>query len=75
MALVSLVCVTESEKWLRLAFLVKSFVLLRFSLFTVEPLSLPISLLYLDLYDLGDEAWISYGSFMQTKYLYVLIHI
>ena len=34
-----------------------------------------ISLLYLDLYVLGDGALISYGSFMQTKYLCVLIHI
>ena len=34
-----------------------------------------ISLLYLDLYVLGDVALISYGSFMQTKYLCVLIHI
>ena len=34
-----------------------------------------ISLLYLDLYVLGDDAWISEGSFMQTKYLCVLIHI
>ena len=34
-----------------------------------------ISLLYLDLYVLGDDALISYGSFMQTKYLYVLIYI
>ena len=34
-----------------------------------------ISLLYLDLYDLGDYALISKGSFMQTKYLCVLIHI
>ena len=34
-----------------------------------------ISLLYLDLYVLGDDALISKGSFMQTKYLYVLIHI
>ena len=33
-----------------------------------------ISLLYLDLYVLGD-ALISRGSFMQTKYLCVLIHI
>ena len=31
-----------------------------------------ISMLYLDLYVLGDDALIS---FMQTKYLYVLIHI
>ena len=31
-----------------------------------------ISLLYLDL---GDDALISKGSFMQTKYLCVLIHI
>ena len=34
-----------------------------------------ISLLYLDLYVLGNDALISYGSFMQTKYLCVLIHI
>ena len=34
-----------------------------------------ISLLYLDLYVLGDDTLISKGSFMQTKYLCVLIHI
>ena len=34
-----------------------------------------IFLLYLDLYFLGDDALISKGSFMQTKYLCVLIHI
>ena len=34
-----------------------------------------ISLLYLDLYVLGDDALISMGSFMKTKYLFVLIHI
>ena len=34
-----------------------------------------ISLLNLDLYILGDDALISKGSFMQTKYLCVLIHI
>ena len=34
-----------------------------------------ISLLYPDLYVLGDDALISKGSFMQTKYLCVLIHI
>ena len=34
-----------------------------------------ISLLYLDLYVLGDDALISQGSFVQTKYLCVLIHI
>ena len=34
-----------------------------------------ISLLYLDLFVLGDDALISYGSLMQTKYLCVLIHI
>ena len=33
------------------------------------------SLIYLDLYVLGDDALISWGSFMQTKYLCVLIHI
>ena len=34
-----------------------------------------ISLLYLDLYVLGADALISKASFMQTKYLCVLIHI
>ena len=34
-----------------------------------------IFLLYLDLYVLGDDALINEGSFMQTKYLCVLIHI
>ena len=34
-----------------------------------------ISLFYLDVYVLGDDALISYWSFMQTKYLCVLIHI
>ena len=34
-----------------------------------------ISFLYFDLYVLGDDALISYGSFMQTKHLCVLIHI
>ena len=34
-----------------------------------------IFLSYLDLYVLGDDALISWESFMQTKYLRVLIHI
>ena len=34
-----------------------------------------IPLLYLDLCVLGDDALISWVSFMQTKYLCVLIHI
>ena len=34
-----------------------------------------ISLLYLDLYALGENALISKGSFMQTEHLCVLIHI
>ena len=34
-----------------------------------------ISLLYIDLYVLGEDALISWGSFMQTKILCVLIHI
>ena len=41
----------------------------------VSPYPFFISLLYLDLYVLGDDAWISEGSFMQTKYLCDLIHI
>ena len=34
-----------------------------------------ISFLYLDLYVLGDDALISYESYMETKHLCVLIHI
>ena len=34
-----------------------------------------ISLIYLDSNVLGDDALISYGFFMQTKHLCVLIHI
>ena len=34
-----------------------------------------ISLFFLDLYVLGDDALISKGSLMQIKYLCVLIHI
>ena len=34
-----------------------------------------ISLFFIGLSVLGDDALISYGSFMQTKYLCVLIHI
>ena len=34
-----------------------------------------ISILYLDLYVLGEEALISKGSYMQTKHQCVLIHI
>ena len=34
-----------------------------------------ISVLYLDLYVLDDDALMSWGSFMQTKYLCVFIHI
>ena len=34
-----------------------------------------ISLLYLDLYVLGDGALMGWGSFMPAKYLCVLIHI
>ena len=34
-----------------------------------------ISLLYLDLYVLGDGALVGWGSFMQAKCLCVLIHI
>ena len=50
-----------------------NFVLLRYSvLFTVESFSL---LYLLDLYVLEDDPLISQGSFVQTKYLCVLIHI
>ena len=34
-----------------------------------------ISLLYLDLYVLGDDALISWGSFMRTRCLCVFVHI
>ena len=34
-----------------------------------------ISFLYLDLYVLGDDAWISYGSFMPTKHLCLDPHL
>ena len=34
-----------------------------------------ISFLYLDLSVLGDNVWLGKGSFMQTKILFVLIHI
>ena len=34
-----------------------------------------ISFLYLDLYLLGDDTPISYGSFMRTKHVFVFIHI
>ena len=43
--------------------------------FLLSPYLCFISLLYLDLYVLEDDALIGYGSFMQTKYLCVLIHI
>ena len=50
--------------------------MLRYSvLFNGESLSLLYLLVYLDLYVLGDDALISKGSFMQNKYLCVLIHI
>ena len=41
----------------------------------LSPMLYFISLIYLDLYLLGHDALISYGSFMQTKYICVLIHI
>ena len=41
----------------------------------LSPYPCLISLLYLDLYVLADDALISKGSFMHTKYLCVLIHI
>ena len=34
-----------------------------------------ISLFYLDLYVLGDDVLMGWGSFMQTKHLCVLVHI
>ena len=44
-------------------------------LFTVESLFLIYLIFISDLYVLGDDAVISYGSFMQTKHICVLIHI
>ena len=50
--------------------------LLRYSgLLLLSPYLCFISLLYLDLYDLGDDALISLWSSMQTKLQCVLIHI
>ena len=52
------------------------FVLLWYSDFLLlSPYLCFISLLYLDLYFLGDDALISWGSFMRTRYLCVLVHI
>ena len=52
------------------------FLLLRYSVYLLlSPYLCFISLLYLELYVLGDDALISKGYFMQTKYLCVLIHI
>ena len=41
----------------------------------ISPMFALSPFLYLDLYVPGDNAWISYGSFMQTKHLCILIHI
>ena len=50
--------------------------LLRYSVvYTVESLSLLYLFLYIALYVLGDDTLISYGSFKQTKHLFVLIRI
>ena len=46
-----------------------------FSFMSCGALSLLYLLLYLGLYFLGDDAWISLGYFMQTKHLRILIHI
>ena len=52
------------------------FLLLQYSvLLTVSPYLCFACYTYLDLCVLGDDALISQGSFMQTKYLCVLIHI
>ena len=52
------------------------FLLLQYSvLFTAESLSLLNSFLYLDVFVLGIDALIRYGTFMQTKHICVLIHI
>ena len=44
-------------------------------LFTVGSLSLICLLVYLDLYVLGDDALVGWGSFMRAKFLCVFIHI
>ena len=46
-----------------------------FSFLLLSPFLCFMSLLHLDVYVLGDDALITYGSFMQTKYLCVLIQI
>ena len=52
------------------------FLFLRYSaVCSVKSLSLFISFLYLDLSVLGDDSWISSGSFMRTKHICALIHI
>ena len=52
------------------------FLLLRdLVLFTVRVLIFALSPFFIDLYVLGADALINYGSFMQTKLLCVLIHI
>ena len=52
------------------------FLLLWYSIYLLlSPYLCFISFLYLELYVLGDDALISYGSFMQTTHLCVLINI
>ena len=48
---------------------------LLFGVYTIESLSLFYLIFYLDLYLLGDDTSISQGFLMQTKHLFVLIHI
>ena len=48
---------------------------LLFGVYTIESLSLFYLIVYLDLYLLGDDTSISQGFLMQTKHLFVLIHI
>ena len=52
-----------------------SFPFLLYSVVLLSPYLCFISFLYLDLYLLGDDSWIIYGSVMRTKHLCVLIHI
>ena len=59
-----------------LLFLSVGFLLLPYQFYVLlGPNFCIIFFLYLNLYVLGDDAWISKGSFMQTKHLCVLIHM
>ena len=51
------------------------FLLLQYSFVYIVEFLFFISVLYLDLFLIGDDTSMSLGSFMRTKHLFVLIHI